>query len=140
MPRLDQLADDLAGEEAGRTFTWRGVDVGIRSIRSKRVSAAMERAGIGRRARSGSYNERDEARFEEILARDVITGWPAGERGFQNAAGDVPYAPETALNILRDEAFRTFKKWVIDIAQDPELFWRSREGQTGIEPGAEGNS
>jgi hypothetical protein len=136
MPRIDTLADDLVGEEEGKVYTWRGVDVRVRALRSKRVAAAMDRIGLSRKAGSGSWNERDEARFEEILARDVIVGWPAGDRGFQNADGDVPYTFESALNILRQPGFASFKAWLISMASDVDRFWRARES---IEPEAAGN-
>lgn len=138
MARIDQLADDLRGEEEGKFFNWRGVDVRVRSLRCKRVADAMDLAGLSRRSTSGSWNERDEERFDEILARHVIAGWGAGARGFEGAEGYVPYSPEAALNILRQPGFASFKTWLVRIAGDVDRFWQAREG--GIETEAAGNS
>ena len=125
--KIVDVEDNIEGMEDGEWFRWRGVDVRLRCLKSKRVRSAMDAAGLLRRSSAGNWNDHDEREVDKIIANDVIVEWGKGERGFQTSDGrDVERTPEVALNLVRNPKLQSFRDWAYTTAGSVDAFWRAR--------------
>lgn len=129
MVLLTDLSDNKDGEENGAWFTFRGLDLKLRSNRAKVVAAAIDRAGISRRAGTGGLSARDLEKLDEIVAKHVLVAWGEGERGVETEPGVTAECTlELKLKLMASEEFAATKIFILQQMQDYHGFWRRRPG------------